>query len=204
MKLFMSKGLCRFLDYQIKLERLDDNRVKLIFCNLKKDRNGKEKYEDLEFIIPLKKNELLSYTEDYEVCTSRFRKTSKGYTFTPTTNKHSKVAYALLYYDKVFPSEVYMHISMKKYVKLIEQIQFYDIEPDWGQEIVKVYFVKINVLYGETIPFYFSYRDNFEYLRQHLIFCDDNWEHSIDTGNYCTKIKLDCSKRKEYISLSEL
>lgn len=133
MKLFMSKGLCRFLDYQIKLERLDDNRVKLIFCNLKKDRNGKEKY-----------------------------------------------------------------------VKLIEQIQFYDIEPDWGQEIVKVYFVKINVLYGETIPFYFSYRDNFEYLRQHLIFCDDNWEHSIDTGNYCTKIKLDCSKRKEYISLSEL
>lgn len=203
MKLFISKGLWKYRNYQIKLEKVDNKRTKLIICNLQDVSNSEEEYKNIEFIIPKSSIDLKTTWNDYITSSSKLRKTAHGYTFDEAASDNSRVIYALLHYEKVVPSEIYIHDSMKSYVEVLENIKFYDVEPDYGEYLVNLYFVKITIPQNKTIPFYFSWKSDLKILENHLIFSNTPY-YGLEVRNGKTYIILDSSETKNYIPLSKL
>ena len=203
MQLFISKALFRYLGYQIKLEEEENNRSKLIISNLVKDENNKEKVENIEFILPVDISDLEEITGNLNITFSKFRKSLNGYKFDELTSTNSKVIYALLHYGQVVPSDIYIHNSMKSYVEVLEKIQFYDMEPDYGDYLASVYFVKITIPPQGTIPFYLSWKSGLKSLENHLVFVNEKYV-GIKVKNCRTYIHLSSLRMKEYSSLSKL
>lgn len=203
MQLFISKGLWRYRNYQIKLEDAGKNRSKLIVSNFKEDENKNKMVEKMEFVLPIKKEDLAKTYENQSTDFSKLRKTSKGYVFDKNKTTNSKIVYALLYYDEVVPSEIYIPSTMKEYVEVLETIQFYDVEPDYGDYLVKIHFVKITIPLNKSIPFFLSWRNNPRVLDKHLVFFNGRYS-GINTRMCKTYILLDSSFKHDYISLSDL
>lgn len=199
MQLFISKGLWRYRNEQIRLEEIDDNRSKLIIPNLSTDKG----YKNIEFILPVKISDLKEMRGDYIISFSKLRKNLNGYTFESKKIPNSKVIYALLHYDRVVPSDIYIHTAMKEYVEVLEKVQFHDIEPDYGTYLTKFYFVKIAIPNNQSVRFYLSWRNGLKRLERHLIFSNEK-HYGISVKNARTCTKLDSLRRKEYIALSDL
>ena len=79
MLLFISGDLWKYRDYQIKLEKVDASRTKLIIPNFKKDSNNYKEVERLEFVIPVGIKKLSDGYENIRANISRTRKSAKGY-----------------------------------------------------------------------------------------------------------------------------
>ena len=205
MLLFISGDLWKYRDYQIKLEKVDASRTKLIIPNFKKDSNNYKEVERLEFFIPVGIKKLSDGYENIRANIFRARKSAKGYTFeTELKNSQSNIAYALLHYDRVVEAEIYIPESMKEHVEVLQKIEFYDVEPDYGQQLVRIYLVKIKVPKSKkTIPFYLSWRDGMKYLDDHLVFYDNGYGN-VGVKKCTTHIYLERSKRDKYIPLSDL
>lgn len=196
MKLFVV-GLRRYFGYQIELEEMDNNRTKLIIPNLVKNDST---YEKIEFILPTDKQDILD-SGNLNIDCSRLKTKGNKYIFEETARDGSRIVYALLHNPKCVPSDVYLPTNMKSKVEVLRKIRFYDVEPDYGDYIAHAYFVKINLLPVDTIPFYLESK-NAEYLSDHLVFIRDYLD--IATANYKTYIILNEENKKEYVSLSEL
>lgn len=205
MQLFISKGLWKYRGYQIQLEKVDTFRTKLIIPNFKEDSNNYKEVEKLEFIIPVGIKKLSDGYENIRANISRAKKSAKGYTFEPQLkDTNSNIAYALLHYDRVVEADIYIPESMKEHVEVLEKIEFYDVEPDYGDQLVRIYLVKIKVPDNKkTIPFYLSWRDGMKYLDDHLVFYDNGYGN-VGVKKCTTHIYLEPSKRNKYISLSDL
>lgn len=205
MQLFISRALWKYRGYQIQLEKVDTFRTKLIIPNFKEDGNNYKEVGKLEFIIPVGIKKLSDDYENIRANISRVRKSAKGYIFEPQLeDTKSNIAYALLHYDRVVEADIYIPESMKEHVEVLEKIEFYDVEPDYGDQLVRIYLVKIKVPNNKkTIPFYSSWRTGMKYLDDHLVFYNNGYGN-IGVKNCTTHIYLEPSKRNKYISLSDL
>lgn len=196
MKLFIME-LERYFNYQIKVEEIDGERTKLIIPNLIENDST---YENIEFVLPMHKEKVI-HSEKLNISCSKLWNNKNEYKFENGVAGNEKNIYALLNNSKQAPSDIYIPVNMKEKVKVLKKIRFYDSEPDYGDFIAQLYFVKIKLSKWDTIPFYCTF-PNPTVLDRHIVFSRDYSSIEIRECNTCIYLKH--KMHKEYISLSEL
>lgn len=111
----------------------------------------------------------------------------------------SRVVYALLRVATCIPDDVFIDKKHSSHFKLIKELRYTTLEPDWGDHTASVYFVKITLKQDEYVHIYFSY-EGADSLKHHCAFYyeDDGSLHFKD------ELKTIRPMNNEIISLSEL
>lgn len=195
MKLFLV-GLKKYFGYQIELEEMERNRTKLIIPNLVENDS---EYEKIEFILPMAKEKV--YRTDNSVDFLKLRPSKNQYKFEGEMIGDSKIIYALLHNSNYVPSDIYIPADMKNKVEVLKHFRFYDCEPDYGQYIAQIYFVKIKLSQLDTIPFYFTF-SNPSVLDRHIVF--EREEQDINMLKCNTCIRMNLGARDTYMPLSKV
>lgn len=115
------------------------------------------------------------------------------------SNSKSKVIYALLRTATCIPDDVFIDKKHASHFKLIKELRYTSLEPDWGEHTASVYFVKITLKPDEYVNIYFSYKGA-EYLKHHCAFYYD-YEGSLSFTDNLETIRL---LNDEIMPLSEL
>lgn len=111
----------------------------------------------------------------------------------------SRVVYALLRVATCIPDDVFIDKKHSSHFKLIKELRYTTLEPDWGDHTASVYFVKITLNPNEYVHIYFSYKEA-DLLKHHCAFyCEDD-----GTLHFKDELKTIRPMNNEIISLSEL
>lgn len=126
--------------------------------------------------------------------------TSNGITSVVHSSKSEPgIIYALLRVANCIPDDVFINKKHSSRFELIKKISYTTSEPDWGDYIATVYFVKITLKPAEFVHVYFA-GENAYFLEKHIAFyCDDDMEITFKDN-----LQTFTTKNTNFLSLSEL
>ena len=197
MKLFINSGVCKYNAF-FKIERLKDKRIKLQIKSLSEEGE----YEYINFIMPLdneddlKKDVLLQPVS--LKCLSR-----DTFEFRKKPSSKDKHIYVMIRNVEEIFDDIFIPTAMKSSVQMIKRIRFIDYEEGTDKFLSNLYFIKISLKKGQSLPVYLTCMES-DTLDKHYVFY-----RSMRDGKYRvspklkTLILLNNSNKQEYISLSE-
>lgn len=177
--------------------RLENKKLELQLPNFIKSTR---EHEFIKFII----EDIGENTLENDILIKNVLITGEGRnTYYTSHSSSQKYMYALLRCNYVVPDDIFVPLNKKDKITVIRRIQFIDLEPDYDNFLSNIYFIKIKLKPGESLPVYLTSSEGSHSKKYYLFSRTNKYNYNID----CISSNHYISYNKEsnpIISLSKL